>query len=382
VDVRDRPLAVGGRALLGRDDADGLRIAREQVTISNEVYLQCMITFGEPSAADVSVVDPPPPTLLSVGDDDGFLAAGGEVRLRVNGRALPPVHTRPGWRPLDTALALARALAAAGFVPRVTENARTDYGAGCSADVLVRDAAGRFVTLSAAPGGGLSTDPRQRVELGVVDLYDGLEEFNNLNSASGTLEERALFKPLMDEDPTTLDLLLVNRFYRGTRIGEAFVEGDSGALVNALVLDRTGVAAQRDAWTQSHEAGHILLNQPWHPDNMGPDRPWLLMDADASLGAVTGPKRLTPEECRRIHAESGVGTTPALLSRYDPSPVSPRAREFLTGPPRPFYPRPNPPAAGAAPAPTHPAGEAPQGPEAPGTPSPWPSGQRYGIEVR
>ncbi|MBI5515059.1 MAG: hypothetical protein HY909_14885 [Deltaproteobacteria bacterium] len=383
--VRDRPVAVGGRALVGRDDADGLRIAREQVAISNEVYLQCMITFGEPSQADVTVADPPPPTLLSVGDDDGYRAAGGVVRLRVNGRALAPVTTLAGWRPLDTALALSRALTAAGFTARVTENARTDYGAGGSADLLVRDASGRFVTLSAAPGSPLTTDPRQRVQLGVVDLYDGLEEFNNLNSASGTLEERALFKPLMDEDPGTIDLLIVNRFTRGTRIGEAFVEGDSGALLNALVLDRTGIQAQRDAWTQSHEAGHILLNQPWHPDNMGPDRPWLLMDADASLGAVTGPKRLTPEECRRIHAESGVGAVPALLTRYDPVAASARAGEFRAWPPGPLYPRP----AGATAAPgaaqgpgANPTSNNPPGAEAPGVAPRWPSGQRFGVGVQ
>jgi hypothetical protein len=41
------------------------------------------------------------------------------------------------------------------------------------------------------------------------------------------------------------------------------------------------------------------------------------MDADASLGTVEGPKRLTEDECRRIRRESGTAASPALLSPWD-----------------------------------------------------------------
>ncbi len=339
--LRDRPQALGGRPVVGDDDAGALRIGRRQVAISNEVYLQCMVTFGDPERASVAVVDPPPPSLIAVGDDDGMRASGGIVRLRANGRAVSPVRVQPGWRPVDTAVAIASALRASGFAPRLTVNARTEYGAEPSADLVVRDREGRLVAVTPVHGSPLSTDTRQRVAIAEVDLRDGIAEFNNLNAASGTLEERGMIKALADDDPTTVDLFVINRFTRATRIGEAFVEGDRGAILNSLLLDRSGIAAEREAWTQSHEVGHILLDQPWHPDNMGPDRPWLLMDADASLGAVTGPKRLTAEECRRIHSESGIGATPGLLRRYDsriPSVDAARYREWPGSPLHPSAP--------------------------------------------
>ncbi len=147
---------------------------------------------------------------------------------------------------------------------------------------------------------------------------------------------------------------MINRFAHGTRIGEAFVSGDRGTIVNALLLDRAGIATEREAWTQSHEAGHILLDQPWHPDNMGPDRPWLLMDADASLGAVVGPKRLTAEECRRIRDENDVHAQRPALQRVDLATRAPEAARFVDWPPSPAWPemppapaRPDPPRAPA-----------------------------------
>jgi len=326
--------------VVGNDEAGALAIARRQVEIANEVYLQCAITWGDPATARVDIVEPARDALLTVGDNDGLAAEGGAVRFLANNTAVGPVRVQPGWRPVDTARSLAAALRAAGFTARVSVNARTDYGAFGSADVTARDRAGRPVAFAAVNGAPLTTDARQTVTVGRVDLGDGVDEFNNLNSASGTQEERALLKPLVDDDPGTIDLFLINRFARGTRIGEAFVEGAAGAVFNGLLVDRAGVSAEREAWTQSHEAGHILLDQPWHPDNTGPDRPWLLMDADASLGAVTGPKRLSVEECARIHQQSGVGAVPAMLTRFDPARPSPRAREFVRWPAEALYPRP------------------------------------------
>lgn len=336
--LRDRPAAQGGRAVVGDDDASAERIARRQVTISNEIYLQCLISFGDPQRASVRVEDPPPPTMLSIADRDGMNAAGGEIRVRVNGRGIPPVPQRPGATPADTALRVAAAIRGAGFTARVSTNPRADFGAAGSVEVIVRDAAGQWVNLSAVPGAPISSDPMQRVALGEVDLSDGVEEFNNLTSATGTLEERSLVKSLQDNDPGTIDLFIINRFAHGTRIGEAFVSGDRGTLINALLLDRAGIATEREAWTQSHEAGHILLDQPWHPDNMGPDRPWLLMDADASLGAVVGPKRLTTEECARIRDENGVASSRPALQRLDPATRAPEADRYAAWPAQPLWP--------------------------------------------
>lgn len=322
----------GGQPVIGNDDDGAASLLREQVAIANEIYLQCAITFGSPSSYPVMIVDPPRNVLLSVSDDVGLRAAGGAINLRVAGRSIGPIVTQAGWTPLETAEAIGRAIVRAGFVARVTANRRTDYASAGSADVQARDAQGRWVPFEPIPNVPLTTDRRQHLAIGVVDLRDGLDEFQNMNSASGTLEERTLMKSLTDDDPTTIELVVVNRFTRATRIGEAFVEGDGGSIRNALFLDRMGLSAQREAWTQSHEVGHILLDQPWHPDNLGPDRPWLLMDADASLATVNGPKRLTPAECARIRAESGPLAIPPLLQRFDEVQPSPRAGEFAHWP--------------------------------------------------
>jgi hypothetical protein len=205
----------------------------------------------------------------------------------------------------------------------VTLNPATEFGAGRSADVVVRRPDGALVTLEPDGDHRLSTDGRQQVAIGRVDLGDGLEEFDNMTATAGTLEERTLLKAVTDGDSSTLDLVLVGSFTSGTRQGEAFIEGDGGAIVNVVILDRNGLKQQRAAWTQSHEIGHVLLDQPFHPDNVGPDRPWLLMDADTSLAQVTGPKRLTGAECLRVRNRSGVHAQPSLLERMDARPTTP-----------------------------------------------------------
>jgi hypothetical protein len=243
------------------------------------------------------------------------------------------------WPPHQTAGAIAGAVEAAGFVAEVSETAPVDYGTGRSADVLIRDGEGRPVRIAPPAEGALTTDARQSLRIGSLDLTDRLAEFNNATSSAGTLEERTMFKVLADRDPRTIDLFVVNGFTGGGRQGEAFIEHDHGMLRNALVLDRAGIRQTRQAWTQSHEAGHILLDDPYHPDNFGPDRPWMLMDADASYGAVDGPKRLTEEECERIHRESGVAASPALLERWDTIPpdrlLEPEETPIDLGYPRP-----------------------------------------------
>jgi len=315
--VRVLRYVAGGPPSVGRDDSDATRLAREQVAIAGEIWAQCMVDFGDPADADVAVVDPPPPSLLAIGEDDGLPAAGGgAVRFRVDGRRTPPIETVAGDPPVATALRVADVLTRMGFRPAVSENARTTRGAAGSADVLVRRRDGSLAELAEDPDAPLGTDRRQTVEIGAVDLRDGLDDFDNLNASSGTLEERALLKGIADEDPRTVDLLIVNRFESGFRQGEAFIEGDGGAIINALILDRSGILQQRQAWTQSHELGHVLLDHPLHPDNVGPDRPWLLMDSDASLGTVEGPKRLTAGDCRRARARSGVDAIPTLLKPH------------------------------------------------------------------
>lgn len=304
----------GGPPVVGDRDHEAYDLARSQVEIANEIWAQCFIDFGEPTQAEIRLVDPPQSGLLAVADVDGLPAlGGGVVQLRVNGTRIPPVATLAGATPERTALAIARAIRQAGFRADVTINPRTELGAGRSADVVVRDKAGKWAVLSAEPGLPLSSDARQTVVLGRVDLSDGIDEFDNTLSASGTLEERTLVKLVADADPTTIDVILVNRFVNRDRQGEAFIEADGSSLANTLIFDRNAVRYDRQAWVQAHELGHVLLDEAFHPDNLGADRPWLLMDADARQGRVTGPKRISDEECERARRRSGPQAFPVLL---------------------------------------------------------------------
>lgn len=303
-----------GPPVVGDKDEEAIALAREQVTIANEIWAQCFIDFGDPEEAEVRVVDPPPPALLAVADVDGLPAiGGGQMVFRANGRRIGPVITRAGATPERTALALARALRAAGFQAEVTINPRVELGAGRSADIVVRDKLGALVSLSPEPGVPLSRDGQQTLSIGAVDLSDGIDEFDNTLAAAGTLEERTLVKLLADRDPTTIDVLLINRFVNRDRQGEAFIEADGSSLANTLIFDRNAVRFQRQAWVQAHELGHVLLDEAFHPDNLGVDRPWLLMDADARQGRVTGPKRLSDDECAKARRRSGPGAYPVLL---------------------------------------------------------------------
>ncbi len=112
--LRQRGDRVG--PVVGNDDAGAMRIARRQVEISNEIYVQCAMTWGDPARADVSIVEPPHDALLSVSDNDGFSAAGGVIRVQVNGTAVGPVRQVPGWHPVETARALAAAIRARGLL--------------------------------------------------------------------------------------------------------------------------------------------------------------------------------------------------------------------------------------------------------------------------
>jgi hypothetical protein len=308
--LRARP---GGPPVLGADDAEAIELARSQVEIANEIWAQCYVGFGDPAAAEVRIVDPPPPALLAISDLDGLPArGGGAITFRAGGQRIGPIATIAGATPEQTARSVARALVAQGFVPQVTVNPRTEAGAGSGADVVVRDASGALVTLS-AEAAPLSSDAQQRVTIGRVDLLDGIQEFDNALAATGTLEERTLVKLLADADPSTIDVMLINHFVNRDRQGEAFIEADGSSMANVLIFDRNAVRFDRQAWVQAHELGHVLLDEAFHPDSIEIDRPWLLMDSDAQKGRVTGPKRLRPEECARVRRRSGPTANPPLL---------------------------------------------------------------------
>lgn len=306
----------GGPAVGGTDDGAMLAL-RQELALASSIWGQCGVTFG--GKLDVRVMSPPPPYLVALGDDVGLPASGGTVKLLVEGRAVSFV-TKEGWSTKQSALELARALERSGFRAVVSENPRIAPGAAPSVDVAVRTAAGQLATVQLVS----TTDASLVVRVGVVELEDGLQHFSDGDSAAGTLEERALVKSVEDGDPSTVDIVVVPFFSGGGRIGESFIGSDGGGVRNVVILDRAGIRARRTSLTLAHELGHVILDDPGHPDDYGIDTPTRLMDSDAADASPFGPRRLTVDECVRAIRQSGPRSRAPLLRPLSLSPL-PRA---------------------------------------------------------
>jgi hypothetical protein len=311
-------MSPGGAPSVGGTDAGAIAALRQELALAAATWGQCGISFGATSQLDIKVVSPPPPYLVAIGDDLGLPASGGEIHLRVDGKPLV-VTTRKGWSTRQVALEMQRVAAGAKIVATVSENARIAPGAAPSVDVAMRR--GR-------EGGPLSTvelvsssDPTLSVHVGAVDLTDGLQHFGDTDSVAGTLEERALVKAVDDGDPHTIEIIVVPFFAGGGRIGESFIASDGSSMRNVVILDRAGVRARRTSLTLAHELGHVILDEPGHPDDYGVDTPTLLMDSDASDASPFGPRRLTVDECARAVRQSGPDARVPLLTAWKLAPL-------------------------------------------------------------
>ena len=323
--VRIVRIAAGAAPALGGSDAKALNVARAAVRAASALWGQCGIQFGRDDQLDLAVVAPPVPHLLAVGCDLGLPATGGgEIAFRV-GRARFRVKTTAGQTPTQVAAEVVSALKRGGYEAHISANARIGSGALRSVDVLVRGPAGEPQRVERDDTAPLSSDQSLSVCLGEVDLADGLTHFDDLSAGVGTLEERTLIKGLADDDPRTIDVFIVPYFARTARIGESFISADESHIENVVIIDRSGVRARSRSHTLAHELGHVLLDMPGHPDDLGSDHPELLMDADAADATIFGPRRLTLEECTRALGQSGPDVPVPLLEpwpldrRGDPS---------------------------------------------------------------
>jgi hypothetical protein len=305
----------GGGVSLGWDARGGLEIARQEVTNANALWGQCGVQFGDPAELDVEIVDPPPPHMFAVGCGLGLPASGGKLGLRVGGRRIT-VNTRRGATPEHVAEVIARQIRRAGFSAVSSPNPRESFAANASVDVLVRSAKGKFVPLDVLPSAAASAETNLEICLGAVNLTDGLSHFTDADAASGTLEERALLKAIADDDPTTIDVLLLPYFVTVGRIGESFVDAAGLGVRNAIIVDRAGVRAGARSFALAHELGHVLLQVAGHPDDFGSDLPTSLMDADAADSSIFGPRRLSVAECERAVLQSGPGAPLPLLEPW------------------------------------------------------------------
>ncbi len=305
----------GGAPAIGGDDAGAVRLVQEELVRSSAVWGVCGITFRGPGDATIRVVDPPPPHLLAIGCGGGRPASGGEVRVLAEGRELV-VPLRPGATPREAARAIAEAARRAKLDAVVSDDAPTTASAYPGADVLLRRSKGALGSWSLPVGGVISTDATLRVCVGSVELEDGLSHFADADATAGTLEERTLLKAFDDGDPSTIDVYVVPGFSGGARIGESFIDADDGALRGSVIEDRAGLRLGRGSFTLAHELGHVLLDLPGHPDDLDPDDPTLLMDADAVAADAFGPRRLRPSDCRRALAQSGPNARARILAPW------------------------------------------------------------------
>ena len=306
-----RPRA-GGPPPVGGDDAGAITLARADVAQASTLWGACGVSFGPPAETEITIVDPPRPHLVALGCDHGLPAAGGKVRVRVDGREIA-VTLEKGTTPAGAARVLAMAIASAGFSARVSDNALIAAGARGSSDVLVRRKNGELALVEAPASGPVSSDALLTACIGRVDLEDGLQHFNDIDAIAGTVEERTLIKALDDGDPSTIEVIVVPNFAGTGRIGESFIGADGGAVRNVLITDRAALRADRASFALAHELGHVLLDDPGHPDDFGRDTPTRLMDADAANGTAFGPRRLLVDECARALRQSGPTAAVPLL---------------------------------------------------------------------
>lgn len=305
----------GGGVAVGWDAPGGIEIARQEVESANALWGQCGVQFGDPVELDVQVVDPPPPHLFAVGCGLGLPARGGKIGLLVGERRLEIATTR-GAPPERVAAVIAEQVRRAGFSAWLSPNPRESFAANASVDVLVRSAKGKYVTLDVLPLEGQSAETSLEVCLGAVNLTDGLSHFTDADAAAGTLEERALLKAIADDDPSTIDVLVLPYFVTIGRIGESFVDAAGLGVRNAIIVDRAGVRAGARSFALAHELGHVLLQVAGHPDDFGSDLPTSLMDADAADSSIFGPRRLSVAECERALLQSGPGAPLPLLEPW------------------------------------------------------------------
>jgi len=312
----------GGAPAIGGNDAGAIAMLRAELALASATWGQCGVSFGEASKLDVAVVDPPARHLVSLGDDLGLPASGGEIKLRVDGKPVDVVIAR-GTSIERASHELAAAITKAGFIVTTSSNARIMPGAGNSVDLSVKRLNGTLASIDAARRDApLTTDTTLSVRIGSVDPADGIEHFGDMDSMSGTLEERTLVKALDDGDPTSVELVVVPYFAGSGRIGESFITGDSPSMRNVVLLDRGGIRARRSSFTLAHELGHVLLEAPGHPDDYAIDTPTLLMDSDASDSSPFGPRRLTVAECARVIRQAGPTSRTPLLVPWPLAPIS------------------------------------------------------------
>jgi hypothetical protein len=303
-----------GSPSVGGNDKGAIALVRSELAYAAALWGQCGISFGPSADLEVRVENPPEDHLVAFANDGGVWSGGGELKFRVDGKSVT-VAVPKGAQVEEVADAFVGELGKIGFKGLLSRNARTLSGAKGSVDVSVRSDSGKLAKVEWI-GHGFAVD------VGHVDLGDGLNHFTDVDSPAGTLEERTLVKAFDDGDPTVVKLFVVPSFGGGGRIGESFIASDGSSMRGIVMLDRAGIRARRSSYTLAHELGHVLLDEPGHPDDFVGDTPSRLMDSDASDPSAYGPRRLLVEECKRVILQSGPKARVPVLDAWPLEPLS------------------------------------------------------------
>jgi hypothetical protein len=320
---------------VGKDDADAVTRTRAEIERAAMVWSQCGVTLGDPDTVDVEVVDPPPPHLLALGCDAGAPATGGLLRFDVDGKSIE-AKLPAGTMPRGAARIAAAAIRRAGFDATEFDGRPGLATTYAPSDVSVRRKNGTLATIS-SPGhaasdgvkvrpGHASTDATLDACIGSVWLGDGLDHFTDATASQGSIEERTLIRAFDDGDPRTIEVFVVPSFGGMSRIGESFIFADRSSIRNVVIEDRVGFRSDRASFTLAHELGHVLMDDPGHPDDFDADTPTRLMDSDAVDGTVFGPRRISLDECARALRESGPSSRVQLLTPVASSAAKKRPR--------------------------------------------------------
>ena len=248
--------------------------------------------------------------MLAVGARNGLLSTGGMVRLRIDDGDVGPWKVGEGYTPEETARLLAGHLEAEGYRVELFTPPRAPSRAHGSADLVVRRVDGSSAKIAVPLEAPLTTEKSQSLEIGRLDLEDGLDSYDANTRASGTVEERVLLRATgrPGENRKVVKIFFINRFADVSRQGESIAKADVGG-IGTVIVDSRALMRARQAYTLAHELGHLLLGDPGHPDDEEAGGTWKLMHSSSS-SAVDGPRWIAGDECEKMRRFEGLVLPP------------------------------------------------------------------------
>jgi len=318
---------VGGAAVGGLTEQ---MIRRRAMKWFRRAYAQANLSV-KLVGPGVELIDPPPPSMITISQDTGATAAGvnaaaqpSTLTFRLAGPPVPiidplvrlfdptvTVNLVAGMTPVQVGAAIVAALPN-GYAGQAHTNARAFNAANPSCDVIITKNDGARVLIRAEA----TTDTRltvgvARVNLAAVDANDG---FNNI--IPSTMDFRRVLRSAPGTDDR-LDFFVIDTFNTPGLRGRAFVPASDlaapfqppaqlrWAVIMAANSNSGAVMDGSDnlPFTFPHEAGHVI-NDAFHSDNADANGPRELMSGAGTSAAnsVNATKRISDDPVRVRYA--------------------------------------------------------------------------------